>query len=78
MTLAELQQDQTFRALLIQGFMYPKINQHIEIYLYYKAKRIAGIDKSIAITWTADQFKRSEVTIYSVIKKIKAVEESIK
>jgi hypothetical protein len=77
MNLSDLQTNKLLKALLREGFMYPKINQYIEIFLYYDSKIKSGIKKSLAITWTADNFRLSEVTIYTIIKRITALQEQL-
>lgn len=77
MTLSEFQKNDTVRVLLCEGFMYPKINTYIEMFLYFESKIKSGIKKSVAITWTADNFRKSETTIYEVIKRIAALQSHI-
>lgn len=78
MTLAELQSNPVCKALLTEGFLYPTINSYIEMYLYYESRLHSGGRKSLAITWTADAFRVSDSTIYTVIKRISAVQELIR
>ena len=77
MTLAELKSNPMCKALLAEGFIYPKINTYIEMYLYYDSKIQSNVKKSLAITWTADMFNMSETTIYTVIKRVSALQQAI-
>ena len=65
------------KALLTEGFIYPKINSYIEMYLYFDSKMQSGVKKSVAITWTADMFSMSETTIYTVINRVSALQQII-
>ena len=70
MDLQQLYNSPVQKVLLKNGYLYPKLITHVEIYFYWDALIVRGENRLEAVLCTSDKFKMHETTIYRIIKKI--------